>query len=72
MNEASAITPEIIMVLGLLFLTIYLFASEIVRVDVAAVTIMVLLGLTTMLPGLAPVISTAELFNGFSLSLIHI
>ena len=66
MNEASAITPEIIMVLGLLFLTIYLFASEIVRVDVAAVTIMVLLGLTTMLPGLAPVISTAELFNGFS------
>ena len=66
MNEASAITPEIIMVLGLLFLTIYLFASEIVRVDVAAVTIMVLLGLTTMLPGLAPVISTAELFTGFS------
>ena len=66
MNEASTITPEIIMVLGLLFLTIYLFASEIVRVDVAAVTIMVLLGLTTMLPGLAPVISTAELFNGFS------
>ena len=66
MNEASTITPEIIMVLGLLFLTIYLFASEVVRVDVAAVTIMVLLGLTTMLPGLAPVISTAELFNGFS------
>jgi len=66
MNEASTITPEIIMVLGLLFLTVYLFVSEVVRIDVAAVTIMVLLGLTTMLPGLSPIISTAELFNGFS------
>lgn len=66
MNEASAITPEIIMVLGLLFLTVYLFVSEVVRIDVAAVTIMVALGLTTMVPGIVPVISTADLFNGFS------
>ena len=66
MNEASTLTPEIILVLGLLFFTVYLFVSEIVRIDVAAVTIMVLLGLTTMVPGLNPVIDTSELFDGFS------
>jgi Na+/H+ antiporter NhaD/arsenite permease-like protein len=66
MNEASTLTPEIILVLGMLFFTVYLFVSEVVRIDVAAVTIMVLLGLTTMLPGLEPVISTSELFDGFS------
>ena len=66
MNEASTLTPEIILVLGLLFFTVYLFVSEVVRIDVAAVTIMVLLGLTTMVPGLEPVINSAELFDGFS------
>ncbi len=66
MIEASAITPEIILVLCLLAVTVYLFVSELVRIDVAAVTIMVLLGLSTMLPGITPVISTNELFNGFS------
>ena len=66
MSEASTLTPEIILVLGLLSFTVYLFVSEVVRIDVAAVTIMVLLGLTTMLPGLQPVISTNELFDGFS------
>ena len=66
MNEASTLTPEIILVLGLLFLTVYLFVSEIVRIDVAAVSIMVALGLTTMLPGLTPIIDSTELFEGFS------
>jgi len=42
-------TLEIAWVMGILLLTIYLFAFEVVEVDVAAVTIMVLLGLTTLL-----------------------
>ena len=66
MNAAGTLTPEIIFVLGLLILTVFLFVSELVRIDVAAVTIMVVLGLSTMLPGLEPVISSAELFDGFS------
>jgi len=66
MNEAGILTPEIIFVLGLLLLTVFLFVSEVVRIDVAAVTIMVALGLSTMLPGIEPVISSAELFDGFS------
>ncbi len=66
MNEASTLTPEIIFVLGILFLTVFLFVSEVVRIDVAAVSIMVALGLSTMLPGLNPVIDSSELFEGFS------
>ena len=66
MNAAGTLTPEIILVLGLLFLTVFLFVSEIVRIDVAAVSIMVALGLSTMLPGLQPVIESTELFDGFS------
>ena len=66
MNAAGTLTPEIVLVLGLLFLTVFLFVSEIVRIDVAAVSIMVALGLSTMLPGLQPIIDSAELFDGFS------
>ncbi|MDH5735429.1 MAG: SLC13 family permease, partial [Gammaproteobacteria bacterium] len=63
-------TIEIAWVASLLMLTIYLFAFEVVGVDVAAVSIMVLLGLTTLL---APVmgleqglVDTQKIFNGFS------
>ena len=66
MTAPLTLTTEIIVVLAILALTIYLFVSEIVRVDVAAVSIMVLLGLTTMLPGLEPLISQDILFSGFS------
>ncbi len=61
---------EIAWVMAILLLTIYLFAFEIVGVDVAAVTIMILLGLTGLLhplmglsEGLVPV---SHLFSGFS------
>ncbi|KPK12758.1 MAG: potassium transporter TrkA [Acidithiobacillales bacterium SG8_45] len=63
-------TLEIAWVSVILLLTIYLFAFEIVGVDVAAITIMVLLGLTSLLAplmglekGLVP---TQHLFDGFS------
>ena len=55
-----------ILVLAILAFTMYLFVSEKVRVDVAAILVMVLLGLTTMIPFLDPVVSTRELFTGFS------
>ena len=68
----SQIVPsiEIAWVCGVLLLTIYLFAFEVVGVDVAAATVMVLLGLTGLFApvmglesGLVP---NTELFNGFS------
>ncbi|MCK5359555.1 MAG: SLC13 family permease, partial [Gammaproteobacteria bacterium] len=63
-------TIEIAWVTALLLLTIYLFAFEIVGVDVAAISIMVLLGLTSLLApwmGLQEgLVDTQYLFRGFS------
>jgi len=61
---------EIAWVIAILLLTIYLFVFELVGVDVAAVSIMVLLGLTSLLApimglekGLVP---NTNLFDGFA------
>ena len=63
-------TIEIAWVMALLILTIYLFAFEVLEVDVTAISVMVLLGLSTLfapLMGLqAGLVSTDMLFNGFS------
>ena len=63
-------TIEIAWIAALLLLTIYLFAFEIVGVDVAAISIMVLLGLTSLIApwmGLEKgLIDTQYLFRGFS------
>jgi di/tricarboxylate transporter len=61
---------EIAWVSGILMLTIYLFAFEVVGVDVAAISIMVLLGLTSLLApfmGLEQgLVDNKHLFDGFS------
>ncbi len=63
-------TVEIAWVTGILLFTIYLFAFEVVEVDVAAATIMVLLGLTSLLAPLMGLeqglVDTRHLFDGFS------
>ena len=61
---------EIAWVTSILVLTIYLFAFEIVSVDVAAVSVMVLLGLTSLLAphmGLEQgLVDNTHLFDGFA------
>ncbi len=64
--ETVTLSFEMMLVMGILAITIALFAFEILRVDVAALCIMVLLGLTTMIPGIEPIIDRSELFAGFS------
>lgn len=63
-------TIQIAWVSAILVLTIYLFAFEIVGVDVAAVSIMVILGLTSLfapLMGLEQgLVDTQHLFDGFA------
>jgi di/tricarboxylate transporter len=71
-SGVAMLTPsrEIAFVCAFLLLTIYLFAFEVVAVDVAAISVMVLLGLTSLLApwmGLeAGLVPTAELFQGFA------
>ena len=68
----SSIVPsiEVAWVTAILLFTIFLFAFEIVEVDVAAVTVMVVLGLTGLffsVMGLsAPLVEPKNLFNGFA------
>lgn len=61
---------EIAWVSAILILTIYLFAFEVVGVDVAAITVMVLLGLTTLMAPLMGLeqglVDTKHLFDGFA------
>lgn len=68
----SQVVPsiEIAWVTGILLLTIYLFAFEVVGVDVAAVSVMVIIGLTSLLApfmGLQEgLVDTNHLFDGFA------
>ncbi len=55
-----------IAVMVILGLTIFMFVSEVVRVDVAAVSIMVLLGLTSLVPGYSGLVPLEHLFDGYS------
>lgn len=59
MESELTLNGDMLLVLALLGLTIFMFATEIVRIDIAGISIMVLLGLFGLVPG-------DELFNGFS------
>ncbi|MFH1869060.1 MAG: SLC13 family permease [Pseudomonadota bacterium] len=71
-GAAATVAPgiEVAVVLGILLLTVFLFAFEVVGVDVAAVSIMVILGLISHFGaalGMAkPLVPPTELFRGFS------
>jgi di/tricarboxylate transporter len=63
-------TIQIAWVVALLLLTVYLFAFEVVDIDVAAIGIMVILGLSTLFAPLMGLdqglVDNNQLFNGFS------
>jgi di/tricarboxylate transporter len=53
-------------VLGLLLFTVVLFVSEVVRIDFAAILVMVLLGLLSQVPGLGSLADVSRLFDGLA------
>lgn len=66
MNDIITLTPQMMVVLAILAFTIFLFVSEIVRIDVAAIAIMVSLGLLSMVPALSDIANPDTLLNGFA------
>ncbi|MDH3637848.1 MAG: SLC13 family permease, partial [Gammaproteobacteria bacterium] len=66
MTEPIGLTNEMVAVMAILGFTVWLFAFEVLRVDVAAVLIMVLLGLTSLLPNYDGLVPPNQLFNGFA------
>ncbi len=66
MDPLPALTSEIVVVLLIVVFAVFLFATELLRVDVAAVLIMTLLGLLIFVPGLQNLLTPDVLFSGFS------
>ncbi len=64
--EALGLTLEMAVVLGLLAFTVGLFVTEVVRIDLAALLVMVLLGLLSQVPGLDQLADPRELFSGLA------
>ena len=64
--DLIALNIEMIAVLCLLAFTIFLFVSEIVRVDLAAIVVMVLLGALSYIPSLSGLADVNHLFDGFA------
>ena len=62
----AVLTNEIIAVLAILSLAVTFFVFEIVRVDVVALLVLVVLGLSTLVPDYNGLIPTYQLFQGFS------
>ncbi len=59
METGLTLSADMVLVLVLLAATIGLFVSELVRVDIAAILVMVVIGLTGLVP-------SSDLFNGFA------
>ncbi len=64
--DTITLTLEMGVVLGLLAFTVALFVSEIIRIDLAAILVMVLLGALSYLPGLGNLADVNHLFDGFA------
>lgn len=66
MTDPIYLNYEMIGVFCILAVTIYLFAFEVVRVDVAAIAVMVMIGLSSLIPGYAGLVDSQQLFSGYS------
>ena len=66
MMEAIEFTSEMAIVLGLLGFTVFLFVSELIRIDLAALLVLVLVGILSYVPGLERIANVNHLFDGFA------
>ncbi|WP_420863162.1 SLC13 family permease [Algirhabdus cladophorae] len=64
--DALTLTFEMGAVLAILAFTVFLFVSEIIRIDLAAILVMVLLGVLSYAPGLGNLADVNSLFDGFA------
>ena len=64
--ETIAFTTEMAVVLGLLGFTVFLFVSEVIRIDLAALLVLVIVGILSYVPGLDRLADVNHLFDGFA------
>jgi di/tricarboxylate transporter len=61
-----AFTTEMAVVVGALAFTVFLFVSEIIRIDLAAILVLVIIGILSYVPGLENLADVNHLFDGFA------
>ncbi len=66
MDALPTLTTEMVIVMAIVVFAVFIFATELLRVDVAALLIMTLLGLLIFVPGLEQLLTPDVLFSGFS------
>lgn len=66
MDSLPVLTTEIMIVMLIVIFAVFIFATELLPVDEAAVLIMTLLGLLIFMPGLQLLLTPDVLFSGFS------
>ena len=66
MDVLPTLTTEMVIVMAIVIFAIFIFATELLRVDVAAMLIMTLLGLLIFIPGLQQLLTPDVVFSGFS------
>ena len=64
--ESIVFTTEMGAVLALLAFTVFLFVSEIIRIDLAALLVLVIVGILSYVPGLERLADVTHLFDGFA------
>ena len=64
--EPITFTMEMGVVIGLLAFTVFLFVSEIIRIDLAALLVLVMVGILSYVPGLGQLADVTHLFDGFA------
>ncbi len=66
MDSLPTLTTDMAVVMMLVVFAVFLFATELLRVDVTAMLVMTLLGLLIFVPGLGDLLSPDLLFSGLS------
>ncbi len=66
MDVLPTLTTEMVIVMLIVVFAVFIFATELLRVDVAAMLIMTLLGLLIFVPGLEELLTPNVVFSGFS------
>ena len=64
--ETLQFTVPMGVVLATLAFTVFLFVSEIIRIDLAAILVLVLIGILSYLPGFGNLADVSHLFDGFA------
>ena len=66
MDTLPILTTEMVIVMAIVVFAIFIFVTELLRVDVAALLIMTMLGLLIFVPGMQDLLTPDVLFSGFS------